>query len=284
MKKILKAIYREFVYGGHLLAVGLVCVVTFAALLLKIHLTWDFVIVIYLISLAPCLSGRYLYIEEDELTNPDRSDYLNKQSKIAPIIISLATILLFGTIIYVGKYFMIFFTLILISLGFFYDIYFKALTKKVIGFKNFYVGMLFSSLILMLMLYYQRHLSVAFWLVFAYVYLMTFMGASFSDIKDIELDRKSNLLTFANVFGQKKLLYALSFLLIISVSPIVIGVFLGLFPVYSLMILLVVPYNLTLFALSLKKSFNIDFLYGAVFDSQLIWWLAFLLLGRLLAR
>lgn len=284
MKKVLKAIWDEFVYGGHLLALGLVCLVTLSAILLNIRITWDFAVVIYSLSLAPCLFGRYIDLRKDISTNPKRSQHLAKKTVIIPYIITFLILIMLGILIYFDKYYILLFGVALILLSFLYDIFFKKFTSRIIGFKNFFVGMLFSLLVVMLLLYYRSHVTLSFLLIIMFIYLMSFMGAVFSDIKDIESDRKIGLKTFAVVFGQNRLLSFLPFLILLAFIPIILGIYWRLLPPYAFMLLLVLPYNLILFRESEKDNVNADFLYGAAFDSQLIWWLFFVLIGKIFIK
>lgn len=284
MKNILGLAWNEFVFGGHLLAVGLVCMVTFPAILLGIHITWDFAAVVYLTALTPCIFGRYIGLKEDALTNPERSKYLEKKARMVPYLIALLTIALIGILFYFHKYNILLFGIALILLSFFYDLYLKGLTKIIIGFKNFLVGLIFSLLVVMLIIYYNYPLSASFWLVILFIYIMAFMGAAFCDIKDIESDKREGLKTFAAILGRKVLLISLGILLFLAVVPIILGVRWGLFPNYALMLALVIPYNLVLFNESQKNKIRSDLLYGAIFDSQLMWWLVFVLVGKVLIK
>ena len=49
MNKILKIIQKEFVYGGHLFALGAISVALMCIVLFNFQNRWDFIIVIFLI-------------------------------------------------------------------------------------------------------------------------------------------------------------------------------------------------------------------------------------------
>lgn len=264
------------------MSAGLACIVIMTAVILSIKITWDFVVVIYLLSLAPCLFGRYYDLKEDAETNPERSKYLRNKAKKIPYVIILITLIMLSIMIYYGRYLMIIFAVVLVLASFLYDVFLKKLTRVIIGFKNIYIGCIFTSLIFMMAICYNYKISLAFILVAIYVFIMSVMGAAFCDIKDLEGDKKEELKTYAVVFGPKKLIKYLCASIIAALIPIVFGVYYKIIPSFALMLCLVLPYNIFLFLESKKEKVNADFLYGAAFDSQLIWWLVFILAGRLI--
>lgn len=281
---LLKSIWDEFVYGGHLLALGLSCMVFMSAMLIGVKITFEFLVVIYLLTLAPCLFGRYVDLKEDALTNPERSSYLSRKAKYIPVMIVSSIVVVVSILLLNRKLPILFIGVGLILFSFLYDLFFKKLTRKIIGFKNLYVGILFSMLVVMMMFYYGQHFGQAFYLTFTFLFLMTTMGAAFSDIKDIESDKKEGLKTFAVVLGHKKTLFFLMLVTVLSLVPILYGVTNNILPAFSVALVLVIPYNLYLFRESLRKDVNADYLYGFLFDSQLILWLVFVMVGEVFIR
>ncbi|MFZ2991959.1 MAG: UbiA family prenyltransferase [Candidatus Saccharimonadales bacterium] len=255
---------------------------TLSAILLNIAISIEFLLVIYLLALGPCLFGRYVNLKNDALTNPDRSSYLNKRAKSMPLMISFCVVTVIAILVYNNKLDTLIFGVGIIIMSFFYDLFLKGLTKKVVGFKNIFVGFLFSSLVVMLVMYYGKSFGISFYLVYIFLFLMTAMGAAFSDIKDINGDKKEGLKTLAIVLGQKKLIKILIFIILIALVPLAVGVYYNQLPTYALMLVLVLPYNIFLFKESLNKNTNTDFLYAVLFDSQLILWLVLVLIGRVL--
>ena len=108
------------------------------------------------------------------------------------------------------------------------------------------------------------------------------MGAMFSDIKDVEADKKDGLKTFAAILEPRKLFVLLWLFIMLALLPIFAGVYARLLPNYALMLVLVIPYNFLMFKASQKKNVNTSFLYSVAFDSQLIWWFVFVLFGKVI--
>lgn len=49
IEKILKFIWNEFIYGGHLPSLGAAAIVLFSGILLNIKITWDCLLITYFI-------------------------------------------------------------------------------------------------------------------------------------------------------------------------------------------------------------------------------------------
>lgn len=284
MQNILRSIWKEFVYGGHLLAFGLVGIVTVSALLLNIRITWDFAVIIYSLSLAPCLFGRYVDLKKDALTNPERSKYLQSRASVLPYFIALIVLVMMGIILYFGKYSILLFSLALASLSFLYDLSLKKLTRKIPGFKNLFVSLLFTLLSVMLVLYYSAEFNISTFIVLIFIYLMIFIGTSFSDIKDIKGDKEEGLKTLAVVLGHKNLLFLFSLVTVLATINIIAGVYLKLIPIYGLMLIFAAIYNFILFKWSRKKGVDMDFLTNVVCDGQLILWPILVFIGKVIIK
>lgn len=279
-KNVLLHFWDGFIHGGHLIAIGLACVVLLAAVLMEIKITFEFLVVVYLLSVGPCLFGRYIDLKADALTNPKRSEYLSKKAKTIPFLISLCVIILLSILVYNNKFNIIIFGIGMVLLSFLYDLYFKNVTKVITGFKNIYIGVLFSLLIVMMVLYYDAKFDLSFLLVITYIFLMILSGSAFSDIKDMDGDRKDGLKTFAIAMGHKNVIRFLTAITALALAPIFVGVSIGVLPIYSLMLVLGLFYRIFLFRMSFVKGVDSNYLYAVLFDGELTLWVVFVLSGR----
>jgi 4-hydroxybenzoate polyprenyltransferase len=108
-----------------------------------------------------------------------------------------------------------------------------------------------------------------------------FINTTFFDIKDVKADKKAGLKTFPVVFGNDNTKLFLIFLNLLSITPIIIGVYLNLLPLYSIALLITVIY--AFLYLNKRKLFtNQTTLYNVVVDGEFIFWLPYILIGRLL--
>jgi len=280
MSRILNLIWNEFVYGGHLLSLGAVSIVYTAAVLLGIRITWDFMVIVYLGSYAPYIYNRYRELNKDFFTNVERTRHLEKYVKNIPAMIALSVIIMMGIFLYFNKIPALLFALLLFLISFSYSILFKGLSKKIIGFKNFYISLGWALLVVLLAIYYTFPMSWSILLISLFVYLRLYVNTNFFDIKDIESDKKEQLLTLPIVLGQEKLKMILNLINVLTSTPIIIGVFSRFLPFYSLTILFTIPY--AFYYLNKTKMGNNRFLYYVIVDGEYILWPIFILSSKIL--
>lgn len=282
MKRIFNSIWNEFVYGGHLLSLGAVSIVFTSAILLGIKITWDFMVIVYLGAYAPYIYNRYREFNKDFLTNPERTKHLRGQIKFAPAIIAFSLSAMIGIFLYFDKISALFFAIFLVLFSFSYSILFKDLSKKIVGFKNIYIALGWALLAILLVIYYSFPLNLPLLFIAFFIYLRAFVTTIFFDIKDIESDKKEELLTLPVVLGEEKSLRILSLINLLTAFPIVIGYILRFLPTYSLMLLLLVPYAFYYLKKVSQEKKNNRFLYYVFADGEYILWPIFILIGKIL--
>jgi uncharacterized membrane protein len=81
IRRILKTVWQEFIYGGHLLTLGAGGIIIAAILLLNEKVSWDYPVIIYLVAYVSYLYNRYKEINRDTLTNPERTQHFRKYAK-----------------------------------------------------------------------------------------------------------------------------------------------------------------------------------------------------------
>lgn len=69
-------VYKELVFGGHLLALGTASMAATAALIVGMNPTWDLLLMAYLFSLGAYLINRVSDFKQDEISHPDRTAYI----------------------------------------------------------------------------------------------------------------------------------------------------------------------------------------------------------------
>lgn len=282
IEQILKLIWDEFVCGGHLLSLGAVSIVFTSAILLNIEITWDCLLVAYLGTQSVYLYNRYKEFKQDFLTNPKRTRHIEKYIKYIPFIIFLMSFSAITIVIYFNKISALIFGLLLLSGGLLYSKFLKKITKKIVGFKNFFVALVWTLLVVFLVFYYSSPLNLPLFLLLIFIYLRWITNTAFFDIKDIDTDKEEGLLTFSIIWGRKKLLNILSVITILAVIPIISGVYLQLFQKSSIMLILTIPYTFYYFRKLENKNVDISFLYNVLVDGEFIFWPIFILLGEFL--
>lgn len=267
-----------------MLALGLAGTGIISALVLGAHVTWDFVVIVYAPTVAACLFGRYYGFKDDALTNPVRYKHFKGKHGMLPYLIGLLVLITLGTLLFYQKYLVLFYTIALILLSVSYELFFKNFTRRVIGFKNYYSSMLFTLISFLMVLYYNTQITMSLALILVYIYLMSFMSTSYSDLKDINSDKKKGLKTIAVVLGKKKLLLFQWILSTFVALFLVICVHFGLLPKFTLALLFGVLFNYFVFLLTTKKNIDMDFMVDVVSDSQYLLWLFLIILGKMVVR
>ena len=283
IKKTLKIIWDEFVYGGHLLSLGAVSIVLTSAILLNIKITWDFLLIVYLGTQSIYLYNRYKEYKKDFLTNPERTKHIKKYIKYMPLIVFLFSSIAITIIVYFNKMSVLIFGLSMLFLGLLYSLFLKGFTKKIVGFKSFFISLMWALLVVFLSVYYSSPLNLALLLIFIFVYLKLFIHTCFFDIKDIETDKKEGLLTLAVILRKEKLIYLLNFINIFSMFPIILGFSFNLFPKFSLMLLLTIVIVFYYLQKSKDKKIDITYFSQVAISGEKISWSFLILVGKILS-
>lgn len=283
IKQVLKGIGNEFVYGGHIIALGAAAVVFTTGIMLDIKVDWLVLIISYLGIYCGYLFNRYQEIGIDKETNFKRTKYLEKYIKKAPWIIGFILLFIVVSLIYTSHWWALGFGIFLLIFGFAYSICFKKITKNVIGFKNIYVGLMWSLLILFAVFYAETKISPETLLLF-FIFFVSREAINniFSDIKDVESDRKEDLLTLAVIMGEKKLLRVLNIVNVFSLIPLFLGVYLDFFPFYSIFLGLSVIYAFYYLSKVKDPNFNKDLLYNFLVEAEQPLWVLFISVGKLI--
>ncbi len=155
-KRLFNFIGREFVYGGHLLSLALVGVVVTVAIVLNIDSTWDSLLIVYLVVQIIYSYNRYKEIDQDIVTNPERSEYLKKQKRFFPFLFLLYLLLLGFLLVFYSSLDSFYLVLTMIFLGVGYTAFLKKFTYKILGFKSIVVA-LTSSLLVPYVVFYYSH-------------------------------------------------------------------------------------------------------------------------------
>jgi len=281
MKKILPALWEELVYGGHLVGLCVVSVVWCFALLSNNPFNWQFALLVYC-GMRSCYLFNWITEKDGEKgANSKRAGYSgkNRRSFFLQIIISVLVIIALlyrhAAACYLG--------LALLGLGFLYTVYLKKLTTIIPGFKNLFIPVPVVLLIVLYGLYYGLPFTPVFWFMGAFIFIRTFMSGVFCDIKDIAEDSQKGLKTFAVLLGEKKVLTFLQTLNFLTLFTVLPAIHFGFFPLFSLGLLLVVPYfYLPVFLL--KKTGDRALLSYTLSDGEMVLWFPFTLLGWLAAK
>jgi len=280
IKKILKSIWNELIYGGHLQPLGAASIVFVSGILLKIQITWDVLFVTYILFYPLFLYNRFKEIKIDYLTNSQRTQHIKKYIKFIPIILYLVIFILVISLIYFSNFRALIFGLLVLFFGFLYTIIFKKFTNKIPLFKDLYVAAVFALLPFFLLVYYSYFLvSINVLLLSLLIFLESFLMPVFLDIKDIESDKREKLRTLPVMLGKEKTIVFLSIFNLIGTITIMVFIFyLSTLPKLILMLLFTVPFDFYCYILVKRQRRFGYILQGGKF----ILWPFLIFLGKII--
>lgn len=271
MKNVLKKIAKEFIFGGHMTALQSPALLLTLMILGNYSIDFFLLLVPYLVTQLVYSYNHFREIDFDEDSNPERSEFIkvnNRKQQILFIVylVSLIGILISNNLAVAGLT-----TLVLIA-GILYTEYFKKL--KIIGFKNYYIATVWSSILFILPLSVNNEIT-GFYVLTVLVYALTaFTNTVFFDVKDIESDAERGIKTFPAVWGLKRTQYMLYFVKLITALLVVLGVSVGVLPSIFLLYLLEVIYSVVYitvgFNLESKKLRLVTYL---VAEAEFTFWL-----------
>jgi len=285
IKKILNFFWKEFIYGGHLQCLGVVSLLVIEGKVLDLKISWRLLVFVYLIFYLIYIYNRIKEIEIDELTNPQRVKHFKSYlSKINKIFYGLSLGVILGLVL-LKKFSFLIFGLSLLVLGLLYTPTLKNLTKKLVGFKNFYVALFFSAILASPFFWdlnLVENISQRKWFggggLFFLVFLKGVLMQAFLDCKDVEGDEKIGLKTFPVVYGREKIFKFLKIF-----NSFVFGgllfcfcVWFKIFPLYFLGLLLIIPFNFFSIKLAEERKY-----LGYILESgEFFWWLILIFLSE----
>jgi len=282
--RILKCIGSEFIYGGHLTALGAVSVVAASAIVLNIKISVDFLLIVYLIFYVIYLNNRSQQIKDYLLINSKRVRHFENCKifiRFGTIIVLISEItLLYFSDFHKGSYNLSFGSLIFI-LGLCYRDFTENITNKIIGFRNFFVSLIWSLLVIFLISYYSHSFTLQVFLISVFVFLKMFSIQLFFDIIEIKNDKKNKLLTIPVVFGKHVSIYLLKFINILIILLVVCGIYFNVFYLFTTIIILSVFYSF--YYINKIRNTNNDFRYFLFATAEPIFWLILILFGKFLS-
>lgn len=275
-------LWNEFIYGDHWISLACLSISLSTMLLLNLQIRWEFLLIIYLGTLSIYRYNHYKEIKLDEKSNSERTNHLKKYKKTLPYTIIFFSILFSICLICYGDLRSIFFGIFLLLLGLFFTDVFKKVTRRIVGFKSFYTSFSLSLLILFTTIYcsYQIDKKVFFFLLFCF--LRFFIGTSYCDIKDMNIDKKNKLLTLPLIFGKDKFLTIIQIINLISLSLIIISIFFNILPVYIFVLSFAFFYSFYYIVKSRDNSLISNSLFAVIVDGEFIYWPFLLLTGLII--
>lgn len=207
--RLIRFMWRELLYNGHLQSLGAVGIVLFSSMVLNLRLPIMAYVMVYLLFETIYLFDRYRDFHYDISTNKDRSEHIRPYLGKLPIVITALSLLQIFYSLYFGLPLFVY-TLSIVVGGIMYPTFIKKLTKYVPLLKNIYVSLFHSLLLIYPIVYFKLpiNLSDMFVAIFAYVFFETMLMQMILDTKDTTSDKAVGLKTLAVLLGNKKAIVA----------------------------------------------------------------------------
>lgn len=288
MVTISNPVAKELVYGGHLGALGAPSFAASCAILMGKSPTVALLVMAYLFTYGAYMLNRGSEVSEDSISNPKRTSYLAGRSKYLSMI-SLTCFAIGYFIATFSGYIFFFALLVPLVLALIYSVGSRKL-KGVIGakrlkdkllVKNIVISFSWSLIPIFVGLYYKSFPLVL--LSFApFIFLRIMPNTIFFDLRDVRADAEYGVRTVPVVFGPSSAYRLMDGLDILSAIYILAFAALRLFPLYSIIMVVLPAYSVIYRWLSRRPRPDWEFLSTVVADGEDILWGPLTLLGRLL--
>ncbi len=231
--KFVHILWSEIIYGGHLFALGAVSVIMASSIIFMVPLSFDIILVSYLLFYIIYLHDYSKCLFTDSITNKRRVQYLHYKNKnICAIYVSFA--LLFLLLFIFANTATILICVIILFFGILYGKYFKKLTRNIPAFKNIFVSLIWSFMVVFVFVYYSHSVTYGVLLLSTFFFFRMLAIQILFDVRDLEGDRKEELLTIPSLFEKRKCTSILRAINIFSIAIIVIGSLIGILPIFAL--------------------------------------------------
>lgn len=280
-------VLRELVYGGHMLSIGCASIAAAASILLGHWPTVQLLVMAYLFSFGAYMINRATEIDQDQISNPERSAHLHRRERFLPLIAVSAFAVGYGIAILSN---LIFFAALLVPLAMalLYSVGSKKFTavlgakrlKDRLLIKNIAISFGWSLIPVLVGLYFQiQSLTIAFFSFFIFLRLMS--NTIFFDIRDVKADSQFGIKTVPSVYGVNASYSIMTGIDILAAAYSALAVALGLLPVYFL-VAMVFPLYSYLYRVAAKRTGSYQYYSDVVADAEYLFWGPAMILGAVL--
>ncbi len=281
-------VYRELVMGGHLLALGTSSIAAASAILLGMKPTVALLLMAYLFSYGAYMMNRTSELEQDEISNPERTTHLKGRKKYLPVIVGVCFILGYALAFLVN---LVFFVALLVPLGLSvaYSVGSKKLVpligasrlKQKLLIKNFAISLGWSLIPVLVGLYYSQ-LTGALLLLSPFIFMRLMVNTILFDVRDVEADGTYGVRTVPLVYGTASSFKWMGITDLASLVYIIAIVAIGAVGAYTLTLLALPLYSLIYRTSLVNHLSRINFVCDFVADGEYVLWGPLLYFGKIL--
>jgi len=238
------------------------------SLIFKIPITLDFLVFIFFVPIIIyCFD---FFLDEEFLFKKNLTKISSLALLFALIILELFLIHWYGNNLTLLVF------VLLMFLGLLYAKFFKKFTKKIVGFKDFFVALNWNIAIWLLFIYHSFHFDMGAILILIVIFVRDMINTSFCDIKDITEDSQKGLKTFAVRLGKDGIRNYLRILQILSLVIFITGVATELIPTTAVPIIIAFALTWLFIEISYKRNYFPEY----VVDSEYMFWFISLIIFK----
>ncbi|MDG6954570.1 MAG: UbiA family prenyltransferase [Nitrososphaerota archaeon] len=285
---LLTSAYREFVLGGHLLAIGTASIAAASAALMGLTATPLLLFMAYLFSYGAYMMNRSTEMDSDAVSHPDRTAHLGSRKRYLPAI-SAGCFLLGYVLAYTVN--LIFFGALLVPLAF--SALYSVGSRRLVGVigvsklkdkllvKNLFISLGWSLIPVLVGLYYLRFEEVLA-LMGGLIFLRLMVNTLIFDVRDVEGDRAQGIRTVPAVYGVRRTYTMMTAIDGVALAYLAAAVSFGLLPLPAIVLALLPAYSIFYAYLAKKPGADLGFICDVVVDGEYLLWGPLMYIGAAL--
>jgi 4-hydroxybenzoate polyprenyltransferase len=275
----------EIVHGGHLVSAGVSGMILSVVLLFRLPVTLAAIGVPYLVTQVIYTYNRLREVSFDQASNPERTRYVLAHRRQLPCILGAYATLL-ALLMARTSLLAILIAVLALGAGILYSDWLKSLPlQRFVGFKDLYCSVVFALSVFVVPALYRLPILRGYSYYCAFVFCQFLVNTAFFDLKDIESDRERNVRTFAAVLGKGRTLTLLHALNLVSMAPLLLGIYAHQLPAEAAVLVLGIVYSFAyLTAAPRLDGKALRTLSYLIVDAEFIVWFVLVVLARVVAR
>ncbi len=281
------AAYKELVYGGHLLALGTSSIAATVAFLLGRVPSWDLLLMAYLFSFGAYSINRISDFEQDRVSHPQRTAYL--EGRRGSLVAISAISFLIGYALALARNLVFFVGLLVpLALALAYSVGSRRMVGA-LGFSRLKEGILVKNvaislgwaLIPVLVGLYYLELPLAILALTPFIFLRLMVNTIFFDQRDVEADSAFGVRTIPAAFGLKKSSRVMDLLDLASGVYVLAIVAASLVPVFVVALAVFTPYSIAYRTYAKRSERHSNSVRDLAADGEYLLWGVVTYLGHL---
>lgn len=284
---VLRTLYREFVYGGHLLALGTASIAASVTLLMGLAPPWQLLLMAYLFSYGAYTVNRMSDIEQDAVSNPERTSHLAGRRRYLAAI--AAGYFLLGYLMAALRNAYFFVALLApLALSLAYSVGSRRLVR-VVGASRLKDKLLLKnivtsfgwSLIPFLVGFYYLSFPAPLLFLAPFIFLRLVANTIFFDVRDVSADVQFGVKTVPGVYGVPASYQTMALVDLTSAAYLAALVASAVLPPYALAFLALPVYSFVYRQVSRGEHADLNALCDLVADGEYILWGPLLYIARI---